>query len=84
MMNQKDTGSVYPCEDSASQEPRRRAVDCYINNQDYNWPIITNNILTTGKVKGGVLEPTQRLFVYLHVQYTRWTFRIRAKRDIFY
>ena len=28
---------------SASQVPRRRAVDGYINNQDSSWPIITNN-----------------------------------------
>ena len=29
---------------SASQVPRRRVVDGYINNQDSNWPIITKNI----------------------------------------
>ena len=28
---------------SASQVPRRRAVDGYINYQDSSWPIITNN-----------------------------------------
>ena len=43
---------------SASQVPRRRAVDGYINNQDSNWPIITNNTprhwsLITGRGGGG-------------------------------
>ena len=32
---------------SASQVPRLRAVDGYMNNKDSHWPIITNNTLTT-------------------------------------
>ena len=29
-----------------------QTADGYINNQDFNWPIITNNTPTTDKVKG--------------------------------
>ena len=32
--------------------PRKRTVDGYINNQESNGPIITNNTLTKGTVKG--------------------------------
>ena len=43
---------------SASQVPRRRAVDGYINNLDSNMPIITNHTprdwsLIAGRVQGG-------------------------------